>query len=178
MNIFEYFSRGLTTTNGLDAKIEFGSANTKKVVVTGFDPFLLPEYGLVSNPSGTAALSFHNNSTEFPTAEVRTAVFPVRFKDFGNSGDGLVETVMTEAVKTASLIMTCSRGGATYDVDRFNTRYRSPGAHDNLRIKSAPPNNPSNSSTLFFESTLPYISVISATKKQYLNGPEILRHHS
>ena len=122
----------LKTSNGTDAEIEFSSSNLKKVVVTGFDPFFLGSEGLVSNPSGIVALSFYNNSTEFPTAEVRTAIFPVRFEDFGNNGRGIIEKVMENAVKTVSLIMTCSRARLNYAVDRFATRYRTKNVYDNI----------------------------------------------
>lgn len=177
LNIFEWSSRGLETSDGINCFIKFNSTNSRKVIVTGFDPFLLPGEPARVNPSGIIALDFNNNpnksfgSASSP-AEVRTAVFPVRFKDFGNNGEGLVENVMKEGIKSSTLIMTCSRGGFNYDVDRFATRFRTKQVYDNEHLLS-PTNLPLGSGVPYFiESTLPYESVISQNNQRKLDGPD------
>ncbi len=169
LNIFEYTSRGLTTTNGSDARIAF-AGEPHKVVVTGFDPFLLPDYGLISNSSGIIALSL--NGKEFMEGnpqknfKIRTTVLPVRFRDFGTSGtnsDGLIEKIMKDAVNICDLIMTCSwTPDDKFNIDRFAARYRTNTTPDNERILSHinhPLGMDINQVPYYLESTLPYTPV-------------------
>jgi IPT/TIG domain len=183
LNIFEWSSRGLETTDGKDVSIKFGT-NPRKVLVTGYDPFQLYYGGTnltVNNSSGIIALEFdkaqgvgENNSPGFvtPAVELRSAVFPVRFRDFGRidpatnpTGEGLIEKVMNKAVMNCRFIMTCSwTGDKRFNIDRFATRYSTtttPDNEGNNSTKDLPlgplagsltPNEPPQT----IESTLPY----------------------
>lgn len=177
LNVFEWSSRGLETMNGTDAYIKFDPTTDRKVVVTGFDPFFLHFDPKQNNPSGLVALDFHNKNFG-SSAIVKTAVFPVRFREFDQS---LIEKVMREGVKTASTIMTSSQGRSGsltnigyYDVDRFATRYRTtrPSSIDNEHQVSST-NLPSGiNAPHYLESTLPYVEVFTAKGQQRLAGPE------
>ncbi|HEY0457555.1 MAG TPA: IPT/TIG domain-containing protein [Pyrinomonadaceae bacterium] len=168
LNIFEYFSRGLTTTDGTDARIEFPAAAVNRVVVTGFDPFQLYISGLISNSSGLIAMKLSGEKVKATNSQkefsVQSAVFPVRFRDFGSSGtdtDGLVEKVMRRAVVECEMIMTCSWTGFTdrFNIDRFATRFRAKQLPDNERIESAtehPLGDVEAAVPFYLESTLPY----------------------
>ncbi len=84
--LFEELSRNYTG-------IDFSKAgNKKKVLITGFDPFLLNSFDhkyrkyyniLQSNPSGVVALSLNNDNTL--GAFIQTMMFPVRYLDFDGS---------------------------------------------------------------------------------------------
>lgn len=87
---FEWPSRGLDS-NG---RIVFDgiSASERKAIVTGFDPFGLSSDIRRSNPSGLIALELYNKPVgSSRTARVRTAIFPVRYKEFDA---GLIETAV------------------------------------------------------------------------------------
>lgn len=175
VNLFEWSSRGLETADGRNAFIKFEPTASRKAIVTGFDPFFLNEQPEISNPSGLIALDFNNNpSKNFGTASspavVRTAVFPVRFRDFDG---GLIEKVMSEGVKSTVLVMTCSQTGSPYyNVDRFATRYRTMDTIDNEHLLSATDRPSGNAAPYFIESTLPYEfpDVISINSQR--EGPE------
>ncbi|QBI54233.1 hypothetical protein EKD16_12250 [Streptomonospora litoralis] len=64
-----------------------------RVVVTGFDPYGLDEDVRRSNPSGSAALALHGSDLDVGgrRAAVRSAVFPVRWRDLGA---GMVERAL------------------------------------------------------------------------------------
>jgi pyrrolidone-carboxylate peptidase len=159
LNIFEWSSRGLETSDGRSVLIKFEATSNRKVIVTGYDPFLLDDGPTKSNTSGLIALDFHNKtsgSTASP-ATVKTAVLPVRFRDFD---EGLIEKIMGQGVKDASMILTCSwTGSPYYNIDRFPTRYRTKALHDNEHRYSAT-DQPSGmdivTAPFYLETTLPY----------------------
>lgn len=191
LNLFELPSRGLETTNGKDAYIKFETNESNRVVVTGFDPFqlYLPGNLLISNSSGLIALDRHQRSiTAGKSFTIRTAVLPVRFRDFGNSEDprvdGLIEKIMRKAVEDSVLIMTCSwTFDHNFHIDRFATRYRTTNTADNDGLKSKtnfPLGQdliPSGSDVLkvpyYIESTLPYMSpgVLNSNDSKTVTGP-------
>ena len=166
LNLFELSSRGLET-NGTNAYIKFEAGETNRVVVTGFDPFQLyfahddingnrVSNLQISNSSGLIALNRHQKPiVAGKTFTVRTAVLPVRFRDFDA---GLVENIMKQAVGDSELIMTCSwTPNFEFRIDRFAARIRSLGAPDNEGDTSKTSANPFGSTAPFFlESTLPY----------------------
>jgi DNA-binding XRE family transcriptional regulator/pyrrolidone-carboxylate peptidase len=175
---FEWPSRGLE----LNGSISFGATTTRKAIVTGFDPFQLPQVPNRSNPSGVIALSLNKrtfSSTQGNTF-VRTAVFPVRYRDFDES---LIEKAISPNIGSIALLMTTSQGDSQYDVERFASRNRgltirdNDGKHNTGTLipggggLTVPPGL--GSGPEFIESTLPYERVITAdinTRK--LPGPQ------
>lgn len=170
----EWPSRGLEQTSG---RILFPSAaaNFRKAIVTGFDPFGLPDTPEQSNPSGLAALDLNGDdklgSARSPVY-VRTAVFPVRYRDFDA---GLVEKAVEPNLPAIVLLMTCSENPGRpsfYDVERFAGRQRGGfGENENATRPSlsTPPDITSPAET-FYESTLPYALVITSAGET-LPGP-------
>ncbi len=180
LNIFEYSSRGFDISDdGKDVHIGFQPTETNRVVVTGFDPFQLYKEGLISNSAGLIAMNLHEETISVGNPrknfKIRTAVFPVRFRDFDS---GLVERVMQQAVKECALIMTCSwTPDGKFNIDRFATRYRVMGAPDNEKITSAtnfPLGGTLSDVPYYLESTLPYtpIGVVKVLNPQKNNLPE------
>lgn len=173
----------------------------RKVIVTGFDPFYLAGDPGKSNPSGLVALHFNRQtlSQSQGLADVRTAVFPVRYQDFD---EGMVENAVRPNILSLALLMTTSRGRpGFYDVERFAGRNRGPklyspsdpqsGAPDalgNPTVKPEQNNLIDNNRTLktqitepqglepgdqYLESTLPYTAVItSVDTTRRLPGPQ------
>lgn len=174
---FELASRGLDPTTGA---ISFAGApaNARKVIVTGFDPFKLPSEPKQSNPSGLVALTFNGNSSLGSTqasAYIRTAVLPVRYRDFDA---GLVENAVTPNLGSIVLLMTVSQGRDFYDVERFAGKNRGHVIPDNDRSfntgtavgstdLTVPPGLvlPAgvNSAPEFLETTLPHKNLIKST---------------
>lgn len=169
----EWPSRGLEQTSG---RILFpaAAANARKAIVTGFDPFALPDTPNRSNPSGLAALALNGDdklgSARSPTY-VRTAVFPVRYRDFDA---GLIEKAVQPNLNSIVLLMTCSDNfnREFYDVERFAGRRRG-GFRENENATrpalSTPPDITSPAEE-FYESTLPYALVITSASET-LPGP-------
>jgi len=166
---FEWPSRGLEQ---LDGRISFGSPPPagRKAIVTGFDPFgfftpNLPSEVDISNPSALIALALNNrtiNSTQGSTL-VRTAILPVRYRDFDAR---IVENAVESNLNLIDLLMTCSQGGNAYEVERFAGKNR--GAFtDNERKPntgtaiSGGLTDPGTGGPQFLESTLPYERVIT-----------------
>lgn len=163
---FEWPSRGLEQ----DGSISFvGATAARKVIVTGFDPFQLTSQIDRSNPSGLVALKLNAaaiSSTQ-GNAYVRTAIFPVRYKEFD---EGLVEKAVDPNISSIALLMTCSQGRDFYDVERFAGKNRGHEITDNNHLfntGAAVPGAsdltaPNLSGPEFIESTLPYERVITS----------------
>ncbi|MFF8036316.1 pyroglutamyl peptidase [Streptomyces sp. NPDC016626] len=110
-------------------------AGTKRVVITGFDPFMLDrsvlgEYGDIrhSNPSGAIALALDGVVLETADgpAWVESAMFPLRWADFAA---GIVERALTPhfepGSKRVGLFMTISQGRpGVFDIEHFNGAWR------------------------------------------------------
>jgi hypothetical protein len=133
---FELASRGLDPATGA-INFPAASANARKVIVTGFDPFKLYIEPRQSNPSGLVALTFNGNSslgsTQAPAAPayIATAILPVRYKDFDA---GLVENAVTPVIGSLALLMTVSQGRDFYDVERVAGKNRGHVIPDNNRL--------------------------------------------
>jgi len=125
---FELLSRG-----GSD--IKYNKNATKKILVTGFDPFFLDRNIAQSNPSGVAALALDDLfiSTGKESAEIETLMIPVRFADFDL---GIIEELITPYLKThqIDMVITISMGRDNFDLERFPALRRSAKAPDNLNI--------------------------------------------
>jgi len=140
--LFEEKSRNYTG-------IDFSTAgNKKKVLITGFDPFILNEFDndeialyspniLQSNPSGCVALKLATDTIE--KATIQTMIVPVRYSDFDNSqsrdrgqGKGIIEKHIAPFINVVDMIITISQAGPNdYNIDKFATAMRG-GFNGNL----------------------------------------------
>ncbi|WIO74508.1 hypothetical protein QP938_01000 [Porticoccaceae bacterium LTM1] len=129
--IFESASRGR-------ADLEYTSDAPLKILITGFDPFLLDRNILQGNPSGIAALALDGKVIEFngQKAEINAVTFPVRYEDFDL---GEVESLLGPYYENDSvdMVVTISQGRTDFDLERFPGRRRSATAPDNLNIYAA-----------------------------------------
>ena len=124
------------SSRGRDS-IEFTAGAVKKILVTGFDPFLLDKHIDQSNPSGIVALNLDGQTLTYgqASAEIQTVIFPVRFEDFDG---GEVEQLIEPLLKTrqVDMIVTVSMGRTDFDLEHFPGRRRSSGSPDNLNVYS------------------------------------------
>ncbi|AKE51863.1 C15 family peptidase [Kangiella geojedonensis] len=128
--IIDQVSRGYST-------LSFNQDSDIKILITGFDPFLLDRNIKQSNPSGVAALRLDNTIIESgdKTIEIQAAMFPVRYQDFD---EGIVEKVVEPFLENNSIDMlaTISMGREHFDLEHFPGRRRSSSAPDNNNIYS------------------------------------------
>ncbi len=135
----------------------------KRVLVTGFDPFTLDRDARISNPSGAVALALDGTVIDTPAgpARVETAVFPVRWADFG---EGTVERTLRPHLPRTDLFATVSQGRVgRFDVERFNGAWRGgfPDNDDVGRTETVPVSDPA-SQPQWTTTTLPYADVVAA----------------
>jgi pyrrolidone-carboxylate peptidase len=151
LNKFEWASRGFQVVmvgTQVTVKVKFDQTTDRKVLLTGFDPFQLFLDPTISNTSAIATLALHKN---FTGAQVRSVVMPVRWRDFDA---GFIETIMGDAARETSLIMTCSWTPRYYfNIDRFASGYRA-GSLDN-EYKTSSNTNPTGGPS-YIETSLPY----------------------
>lgn len=126
----EQSSRGRT-------ELSYSQGTTKKILVTGFDPFLLDRNIDQSNPSGVAAMLLDGKVVEHNgiKAEINAVMIPVRYEDFDQ---GLIEEVLAPyyATNSVDMIVTISMGRKDFDLERFPGKRRSVTAPDNLNVLS------------------------------------------
>jgi len=126
--ILEQGSRGRTD-------LEFSKGAMKKIILTGFDPFLLDRNINQSNPSGVAALMLDGQVIQYNgiTAEINTVMIPVRYEDFDQ---GTIEALLAPyyALNNIEMVVTVSMGRKEFDLERFPGKRRSVTAPDNLAI--------------------------------------------
>jgi pyrrolidone-carboxylate peptidase len=171
IQLFEEKSRNYTD-------IDFSKAgNKKKLLITGFDPFVLNndptapdnvKFGnvLQSNPSGINALSLHGKT--IGNYLIQTLICPVRYKDFDEfkDGKGIIETFVQPFIQEVDMIMTVSQGGPfRFDVDRFPCKNRGGFMDNMLWGNSKDGYNKENFKQLsdgkeFYETTLPYEKMV------------------
>jgi pyrrolidone-carboxylate peptidase len=116
--------------------IDFPKA-PKKVLITGFDPFILNSIKYrwaditTQNPSGIAVLYFHGKT--IGNAFIQTAIVPVRYEDFDN---GIIENLVEKNITDFDIMMTMSLNDNNFDLERFACKFR--GAFfDNMNIGNA-----------------------------------------
>ncbi|MCL1035807.1 hypothetical protein L2750_01365 [Shewanella submarina] len=128
LNAVEKASRGMSD-------IQFDDDVQLRILLTGFDPFFLDRDISQSNPSGLVALSLdgYRFTVNGKTAQIETAMIPVRFTDFDQ---GLIESLLTPVYrdKQADMIVTVSMGRDQFDLERFVARNRSARAPDNRNL--------------------------------------------
>jgi hypothetical protein len=149
LRTFEEASRNYTGVN-FDVPAAQGK---KKILITGFDPFLLDDSAKLSfnryriNPSDIVVSALHGEVTPNGKGFMQAMIFPVRYQDFDGSpdartgeGPGVVERYIEHFIKTkgqVDMIVTISQGrprinGTIYfDVEKYATATRS-GYVDNL----------------------------------------------
>lgn len=130
LDILEQGSRGRT-------ELSYTQGTMKKILLTGFDPFLLDKNINQSNPSGVAALLMDGQIIQYKgiTAEINTVMIPVRYKDFDQ---GIIEALLAPyyALNNVDMIVTVSMGRKEFDLERFPGKRRSVTAPDNLNVLS------------------------------------------
>ncbi|MDT5271182.1 MAG: hypothetical protein QOH49_3368, partial [Acidobacteriota bacterium] len=186
---YERPSRGFNQTSGeipVDA-----AASVRRAVVTGFDPFGSVDSRTTGNPSGLIALWFDGKTVSAgqPAVRIRTAIFPVRYKEF--DARWVEDAVPDVNFNRIVMLMTCSMNGDIdrYDIERWAGKNRVKSLDNNLKSATGAsitiPGNPPTISQVvvdpignvtkavqFLESTLPYLKVITsdiATRR--LRGP-------
>ncbi len=124
INCFEEKSRNYT---GVD--FSRAPSGVKKVLITGFDPFILRSNVEQWNPSGQAVLSLHG--TKIGNGYIQSMVFPVRYADFDK---GVVEKYLLPHISNIDMIITISQGRFRYDIERFASKFRTRTKVDNLNV--------------------------------------------
>lgn len=113
--------------------IKFNRKSTKKILITGFDPFFLDRNIKQSNPSGVTALALDDMllTKDGESAEIEAVIVPVRFEDFDL---GMIEELLTPYYRDVDMIVTISMGRKHFDLERFPGLRRSAKAPDNLNV--------------------------------------------
>ena len=143
VKLFEEKSRNYTG-------VDFSGApqGTKKILITGFDPFFLnekhPVYGKgsnirQSNPSGVCALALHGQT--LGNGHIQAMIVPVRYADFDSSkdnrsgqGEGIIEKHIKPWLSEVDMIITISQALPNqYHIDVFATATRG-GTIDNMNF--------------------------------------------
>jgi pyrrolidone-carboxylate peptidase len=128
ITLLEEGSRGRTD-------LAFSSGSTKKILLTGFDPFLLDRNINQSNPSGVAALLLDGQVINYNgiSAEINTVMVPVRYEDFAQ---GIIESLLAPyyALNNVDMVVTVSMGRTQFDLEHFPGKRRSVTAPDNANI--------------------------------------------
>ncbi len=109
-----------------------------RLLVSGFDPFLLDRNIEQSNPSGLAALRLDDQVLESSGGtliHVRAVIFPVRFSDFDQ---GTLESLLGPLIEDDRIdaFVSISMGRDAFDLERFPGRRRSASSPDNLNLLS------------------------------------------
>ncbi|MCD8418425.1 hypothetical protein G1K66_12130 [Tenacibaculum finnmarkense] len=159
--LFEELSRNYTG-------VDFSNVVGKKVLITGFDPFILNSFKhpnikgniLQSNPSGCVALSLSKNNEI--GANIQTLIVPVRYTDFDGStdpeegqGEGVVEKYIKPFVDKVDMIITISQAGPKdFNIDKYATATRG-GFNDNSDFIRVDGSHAIKTDDEWIETTLP-----------------------
>lgn len=170
--LLEQSSRGRT-------ELSYSQKANKRILLTGFDPFLLDRHINQSNPSGVAAMLLDGKVIEYNgvSAEINTVMVPVRYADFDQ---GIIESLLAPfyALNNVDLIATISMGRKQFDLEHFPGKRRSVTAPDNLNVlsggnKKAPVISTLNNAPLpgpeFVEFSLPYAAMQKAKGDYQIN---------
>ncbi|HEX7304227.1 hypothetical protein [Lentzea sp.] len=159
---FDWAARGLS-----DATFP-AKPGTRKIAVTGFDPFQLAGANVRrANPAGAAALQLDGREIDTPTGKVvlQAAVLPVLW---GGFDEGIVEQFYGTALQQKpDAFVTISQGRpGRFDVERWAARWRG-GFGDNNDISSygSVPDAagwPQQPGAEFIETSLPHQKMVDA----------------
>ncbi|MDP4536519.1 hypothetical protein Q3O60_09995 [Alkalimonas collagenimarina] len=115
--------------------LTFSEQSDIRILLTGFDPFLLDRNLDQSNPSGVTALMLNGWVFQYQgkQVEVQSAMIPVRFADFDQ---GMIEQLLTPLLQQnrIDMLLTVSMGREHFDLEHFPGRRRSAEAPDNLNV--------------------------------------------
>ena len=140
LKILEASSRGATSTY-------FSmSQNTKKILITGFDPFGFDAHNdpadpclRRSNPSGVAVLALTGRIVTFVSGgkkiagEIRGSIFPVRFSDFDSGKtESYIRPFLREKSRVDMILTISQSGNSAFTFEHFAGRNRSSVSMDNL----------------------------------------------
>ncbi|MEU0069948.1 pyroglutamyl peptidase [Streptomyces sp. NPDC006332] len=154
----ERTSRGQTSV-----RLPQGGKKTKRILVTGFDPFTLDRDIRISNPSGATALALDGTVIETADgpARIETVVFPVRWQDFT---DQTVERTLRPYLRKVDLFTTVSQGRVgRFDVERTNGAWRGGFAdNDGIGVTGPVPVTDPASQPQWTTTTLPYAKIVAA----------------
>lgn len=159
----EDYSRGLFT---LDTNITTQPANTKIVLLLGFDPYNLDHTNRIQNRSSSAAAVMNLDGTFTAGATnlyIRSAILPIRYQDFDRN---FLEThfgnmnIFTNNLVDA--VITIGPNGTTtrYEVDRIASRLRKGGIKDNNADKRNNSRLPVANPQEFYDTDLPVGSIV------------------
>ena len=165
------FDRG---SRGLD-DVEFPLGKTRRLMVSGFDPFQLDGPGLtISNPAGASALQLDGRVLDTPSgrAVVQAVSFPVVW---GYFDQGIVEAAYGSALRDRArrpdVLMTISQGRpGRFDIERWAGAWRG-GFPDNNNVSVTGGVPPAagwpQPDVQFIETTLPYQRMLAAPAGAY-----------
>jgi pyrrolidone-carboxylate peptidase len=166
----ERSSRGQDTVNFPAGK------GIHRILMSGFDPFILDVDIRRSNPSGATALALDGTviHTAGGPARIETAMFPVNWDPFAT---GIVEQTFLPSFlpsrRKADMFTTVSQGRPErFDVERYNGRWRG-GFPDNLNIsRTETIPIPAGIPTVlpppeFVPTTLPFATIVGATTGRF-----------
>lgn len=119
----EYASRGITSSS-----FDTGTSG-RRLLVTGFDPFLLDDEIRRGNPSGAAALTLDGQvlTVDGTRVQVQTVVLPVRYADFDRGiAEDAIRPHVAAGAQRADAVTTVSQGRpGQFDLEVWNGRRRS-----------------------------------------------------
>ena len=159
------------SSRGQDAVNFPAGRGIHRVLLSGFDPFILDVDIRRSNPSGATALALDGTviQTASGPARIETAMFPVNWDPFAT---GIVEKTFLPSLlpgrRMADMFTTVSQGRpGRFDVERFNGRWRG-GFPDNLNVSRTetipiPAGIPTvTPAPEFVPTTLPFAQIVAA----------------
>ncbi|OXM62427.1 hypothetical protein [Amycolatopsis vastitatis] len=168
LTAFDHGSRGLDD-------IRFPAGKTRRVMVSGFDPFQLDGAGVrISNPAGASALQLDGRVLDTPSgpAVVQAVSFPVVW---GYFDEGIVEAAYGSALRDRArrpdVLMTISQGRpGRFDIERWAGAWRG-GFPDNNNVSVTGGVPPAagwpQPDVQFIETTLPYSRMLAAPAGAY-----------
>jgi len=147
-----------------------------RILMSGFDPFILDVDIRRSNPSGATALALDGTviKTASGPARIETTMFPVNWDPFAT---GIVERTFLPSLlpsrRKVDMFTTVSQGRPErFDIERFNGRWRG-GFPDNLNLSRTgtipiPAGVPTvTPAPEFVPTTLPFATIVAATTGRF-----------
>lgn len=148
------------TRNMTSSQVKFvESSDTKKVLISGFDPFGTKRIASDShNISGTVAMHFDGKTLDVGKKKVHliAVIFPVTYKSFNG---GMIENFYMPYLDTVDAIVTFSQGGETeIDIERFYANHRRGYKENNHEKQKGAP--VMSGTPEFYETNLPVNKMI------------------